>query len=77
MSLINTKDVVIFAHNFETDDNSSFLTLINKLRIENQLLNDSISNRNNNNNNLNSFEYTILTNINSLTHIPRQILEYV
>lgn len=57
LSLINTKDVVIFAHNFDTDDNSSFLTLINKLTIENQLLNDSISNSNNNNH-LNSFEYT-------------------
>jgi len=59
LALINTKDVVIFAHNFDTDDNSSFLTLINKLTIENQLLNNSISNSNNNNNNhLNSFEYT-------------------
>jgi hypothetical protein len=56
ISLINTKDVFVFAHNFDTDDNSSFLTLINKLTIENQLLNDSISNRNNHN--LNSFEYT-------------------
>jgi hypothetical protein len=51
--LINTTDVVIFAHNFNTDDNSSFLTLINKLAIENQLLNDSISNSN-----LNSSEHT-------------------
>src|ERR687892_2854741 len=57
LSLINAKDVVIFAHNFDTDDNSSFLTLINKLTIENQLLNDSLSNSNNNSN-LNSFEYT-------------------
>jgi hypothetical protein len=57
--LMNTKDVVIFAHNFDTDDNSSFLTLINRLKIENQLLNDSISNSNNNSNNhLNSFEHT-------------------
>jgi hypothetical protein len=57
ISLINTKNVVIFAHNFDTDDNSSFLTLINKLTIENQLLNDSISNSHSNNH-LNSFEYT-------------------
>ena len=56
ISLISTKDVVVFAHNFDTDDNSSFLTLINKLTIENQLLNDSISNSNSNN--LNSFKYT-------------------
>lgn len=56
VSFINTKDPVIFAHNFDTNDNSSFLTLVNKLIIENQLLNDSISNRNNNN--LNSFDYT-------------------
>src|SRR5919108_6534828 len=57
--LMNTKDVVIFAHNFDTDDNSSFLTLINRLKIENQLLNDSISNSNNNSNNhLNSIEHT-------------------
>ena len=55
--LINTKDGVILAHNFDTDDNSSFLTLINKLTIENQLLNDSISNSNSNNH-LNSFEHT-------------------
>src|ERR671924_1613779 len=55
ISLLFSKDIVIFAHNFNTDDNSSFLTLINKLAIENQLLNDSISN---NKINLNSFEYT-------------------
>lgn len=53
VSLINTKDLIIFANNFDTDDNSSFLTLVNKLIIENQLLNDTISNSNNNN--LNSF----------------------
>src|SRR5919108_727513 len=55
ISLLFSKDIVIFAHNFNTDDNSSFLTLINKLAIENQLLNDSISN---NKINLNSFEHT-------------------
>jgi hypothetical protein len=58
MTLIDTKSVAIFAHNFNSDDNSSFLTLINKLTIENQLLNDSISNRNNNNITLISFEHT-------------------
>jgi hypothetical protein len=56
ISLTSSKNVVIFGHNFNTDDNSSFLTLINKLTIENQLLNDSFSDSNNNN--LNSFEYT-------------------
>lgn len=55
ISLLFSKDIVIFAHNFNTDDNSSFLTLINKLAIENQLLNNSISN---NKINLNSFEHT-------------------
>jgi hypothetical protein len=55
ISLLFNKDIVIFAHNFNTDDNSSFLTLINKLAIENQLLNNSISN---NKINLNSFEHT-------------------
>jgi hypothetical protein len=33
----------IFAHNFSTDDDSSFLTLINKILIENRLLNDSLT----------------------------------
>jgi hypothetical protein len=51
--LIKTTDVVVFALNFNTDDNSSFLILVNKLAIEYQLLNDSISNSN-----LNSFEHT-------------------
>jgi hypothetical protein len=35
ITLIDTKNVAIFAHNFNTDDNSSYLTLINKLTIEN------------------------------------------
>jgi len=48
--------MVIYAHNFDTDDNSTFLTLVNKLLIENRLLNDSIS-INNYNNNSNSNEY--------------------
>lgn len=52
----NTINIVIFAHNFDTDDNSSFLTLINKILIENRLLNDSLSYKNDNN--LNSLEYT-------------------
>jgi len=52
----STINIVIFAHNFDTDDNSSFLTLINKILIENRLLNDSLSNKNDKN--MNSVEYT-------------------
>jgi hypothetical protein len=33
----------IFGHNFSTDDDSSFLTLINKILIENRLLNNSLT----------------------------------
>ncbi len=50
----NINGMITYAHNFNTDDNSSFLTLINMLVIENRLLNDSISVNNNNNNNNNS-----------------------
>ena len=52
----STINIVIFAHNFDTDNNSSFLTLINKILIENRLLNDSLSNKNDKN--MNSVEYT-------------------
>jgi hypothetical protein len=52
----STINLVSFAHNFDTDDNSSFLTLINKILIENRLLNDSLSN--NNDKNMDSLEYT-------------------
>jgi hypothetical protein len=55
--LASIRDLAIFAHNFDTDDDSSFLTLVNKLMIENQLLNDSISSKENNNT-FDSFEYT-------------------
>jgi hypothetical protein len=41
---LDTNDVNVFAHNFNTDDNSSFLTVINKILIENRLVNDSLSN---------------------------------
>ena len=51
----NISGMLTYAHNFDTDDNSSFLTLVNKLVIENRLLNDSISA--NNNNKPNSFEH--------------------
>jgi hypothetical protein len=40
---VNSKNNSIFAHNFNTDDNSSFLTLVNKILIENRLLNDSLT----------------------------------
>jgi hypothetical protein len=47
----NINGMITHAHNFSTDDNSSFLTLINMLVIENRLLNDSISVNNNNSSN--------------------------
>ncbi len=52
----NINGMIVYAHNFDTDDNSSFLTLVNKLIIENRLLNDSISIDNDNNDNSNPFE---------------------
>ncbi|HEU5120272.1 MAG TPA: hypothetical protein VFT71_04725, partial [Candidatus Nitrosocosmicus sp.] len=33
----------IQAHNFDTDDNSTFLTLINQILIETRLINNSLS----------------------------------
>ena len=49
LPISNINGIITYAHNFSTDDNSSFLTLINMLVIENRLLNDSISDINNNN----------------------------
>lgn len=43
---INIKSNDISAHNFDTDDNSTFLTLVNKILIENRLINNSISGNN-------------------------------
>ena len=40
---INIKSNDINAHNFDTDDNSTFLTLVNKILIESRLINNSIS----------------------------------
>jgi hypothetical protein len=40
---INIKCNDINAHNFDTDDNSTFLTLVNKISIENRLINNSVS----------------------------------
>lgn len=51
----NINGMITYAHNFNTDDNSSFLTLINMLVIENRLLSDSIPVNNNNNNNNSSY----------------------
>ncbi len=64
----DTKELIVFAHNFDTDDNSTFLTLVNKLMIENRLLNHTISNENNSDN-LNSIEY-----IKNIDNILEEIL---
>ena len=48
----------IFAHDFSTDDDSSFLTLINKILIENRLLNDSLTIKTNNNDYTESIAHT-------------------
>ena len=40
----DTNKFAVFAHNFNTDDNSSFLTIINRILIENRLVNDTLSN---------------------------------
>jgi len=53
----NINGLIVYAHNFDTDDNSSFLTLVNKLIIENRLLNDSISIDHDDDNNSNPFEH--------------------
>ncbi|CAN5756527.1 hypothetical protein BH23THE1_BH23THE1_36270 [soil metagenome] len=44
--LLSAKNVVVtpaIAHNFSTDDNSTFLTLINMILIENRLINQSLN----------------------------------
>ena len=44
--LLSAKNVVVttaIAHNFSTDDNSTFLTLINMIFIENRLINQSLN----------------------------------
>ena len=53
LSELDSNCFTVFAHNFNTDDNSSFLTIINKILIENRLMNDSLSNGI-----VNPFEYT-------------------
>jgi hypothetical protein len=53
LSELDSNCFTVFAHSFNTDDNSSFLTIINKILIENRLMNDSLSNGI-----VNPFEYT-------------------
>ena len=48
---IDIKSNDINAHNFDTDDNSTFLTLVNKISIENHLINNSVAGDNINTNN--------------------------
>jgi len=38
----NVVGTTVIAHNFSTDDNSTFLTLINMILIENRLINNSL-----------------------------------
>lgn len=57
-SSVNINIVNSFAHNFRTDDDSTFLTLINKLLIENKLLNDSLTIDAKNSNFTESFTHT-------------------
>jgi hypothetical protein len=66
----DTKELIVFAHNFDTDDNSTFLTLVNKLMIENRLLNHTISNEDNSDSdNSDSIEY-----IKNIDNILEEIL---
>jgi hypothetical protein len=39
---VNTFGIIVTAHNFDTDDNSTFLTFINMILIENRLINNSL-----------------------------------
>ncbi|MDN5847873.1 MAG: hypothetical protein L0H53_16560 [Candidatus Nitrosocosmicus sp.] len=39
---VNNFGIIVTAHNFDTDDNSTFLTLINMILIENQIINNSL-----------------------------------
>jgi hypothetical protein len=57
-SSVNINITNSFAHNFNTDDDSSFLTLINKILIENRLLNNSLSIDSNSSNFTEHFEHT-------------------
>jgi hypothetical protein len=41
---VNIFGIIVTAHNFDTDDNSTFLTFINMILIENRLINNSLVN---------------------------------
>ena len=40
--LVNIFSIIVTAHNFDTDDNSTFLTFMNMILIENRLINQSL-----------------------------------
>lgn len=40
--LVNMFSIIVTAHNFDTDDNSTFLTFMNMILIENRLINHSL-----------------------------------
>ncbi|MDQ3084348.1 MAG: hypothetical protein M3Q77_05975 [Thermoproteota archaeon] len=48
LSLVTINGLDTYAHNFDTDDNSTFLTLINLILVENQLINNSLTSNDNN-----------------------------
>ncbi len=48
LSLVTFNGPDTYAHNFDTDDNSTFLTLINLILIENRLINNSLTSNDNN-----------------------------
>ncbi len=48
LSLVTIIGPDTYAHNFGTDDNSTFLTLINLILVENQLINNSLTSSENN-----------------------------
>jgi len=43
LSLVTINGLDTYAHNFDTDDNSTFLTLINLILVENRLINNSFN----------------------------------
>ncbi len=45
---VNVFGIIVTAHNFDTDDNSTFLTFINMILIENRLINNSLVDGSNN-----------------------------
>ena len=43
LSFVDIKGIIVTAHNFDTDDNSTFLTFMNMILIENRLINNSLA----------------------------------